>query len=254
MAKQRHLRNAPIVEAVVDFRVVLPPDFNPERLREAREHLSREYPKMTEIKRFAAKLEFTAGGASQSAEDLGIQGVLAKTDDEKTQVQFRVDGFTLNRVKPYTSWKEIGPEALRLWNAYSSLTNPQGVTRVALRYINHMAIPASSDRVEDFILTGPRIPEGIPKELSGFATRAAFEDAKRGLAANVLQMFGPDTEIPGPTGQPPGYALLLDIDAYKTGDLATGEKGFDAILSDLHSYKNEIFFGSLTDAFAETFE
>jgi uncharacterized protein (TIGR04255 family) len=253
MARERHLRSAPIIEAVVDFRAALPSGFNPETLRSISDRLSGKYPKIAESKRFATKLEWTQRGPSQQTEDLGVQGILAKTQDELTWAQFRIDGFTLNRLKPYTSWEEIRPEALRLWEVYVNLTRPIGVARVALRYINRMDLPAVG-HLEDYVVTGPTLPLGVPSEISYFATRTVLDDLERRISANVVQEFGPNAEPPSAAKGVPGYAMLLDIDAFKTGDFTPGETNFKDILDDLHAYKNGIFFGSLTDPFVETFE
>jgi len=44
MAKYRHLKNAPITEALIDLRVRLPSDFNIEILTSLKEELGKRYP------------------------------------------------------------------------------------------------------------------------------------------------------------------------------------------------------------------
>lgn len=61
MARIRHLRNAPIAEAIVDFRVSFPGDFRPVRLREAKERLAQRYPEALERKGLETRLEIAAG-------------------------------------------------------------------------------------------------------------------------------------------------------------------------------------------------
>jgi uncharacterized protein (TIGR04255 family) len=48
--------------------------------------------------------------------------------------------------------------------------------------------------------------------------------------------------------------LLLDIDAFKLGDFDISPDSLTPPLEALRGYKNLIFFGSLTDNFARTFE
>ena len=249
MARVRHLENAPITEAVVDFRVSLPRDFRPDRLREARERLAREYPRPVERKGMEARFEI-AGGQRKEPEtrDLGSQGVLLRTEDEKNVAQFRVDGFTFNRLKPYTCWEQILPEALRLWSVYVELAKPQSVTRVALRYINHMNLPSPGVKLDDYIVTSPRLPtSSVPQILSSFATRVALEYPERRMMARVIQVLEVGVETPAPS-------LLFDIDVYRTGNFEVSTTLMGKILDDLHEYKNDIFFGSLTERFVEMFE
>ena len=161
MARIRHLSKAPITEAVVDFRVSHSPHFHSDQLRQARERLAHDYPKVDERKGLEARFALAGGQPLQAlTRDLGFQGIWLKTEDEKSVAQFRVDGFTFNRLKPYTSWEHILPEALRLWTIYVELTQPHRLARVALRYINHMRLPGPGVEVDDYIATGPTAAVG----------------------------------------------------------------------------------------------
>lgn len=248
MARIRHLRNAPITEAIVDFRVSLPSDFRADRLRQARDRLVREYPLVVEHKGMEAHFEFAAGQPKEPrTRDLGFQGIWLKTEDEKSVAQFRVDGFTFNRLKPYTRWEQILPEALRLWRLYTELATPQSVTRLALRYINHMKLPAPASSLDDYILTSPKVPPSVPQTLSAFATRIVLEHAQHQMKANVVQVL--EAGIEGPA-----LSLLFDIDVYRAGPLEVSAATMEQILGNLRDYKNEIFFESLTERFVGIFE
>lgn len=248
MARVRHLRKAPITEAIVDFRFGLPPDFRPDRLREARERLARNYPQTVEHKGMEARVEFEGGRPKEArARDLGFQGISLKTADQKNVAQFRVDGFTFNRLPPYTRWEEILPEALRLWSVYVDLANPQRVTRVALRYINHLNLPSPGVELDDYIVTGPRLPPSVPQNLSTFASRVVMEYPEPRMTANVVQAL----EVGVRTAAP---SLLFDIDVYRIGDFEVNAAAMEEILGQLRRYKNDIFFASLTERFVEAFE
>jgi len=248
MARIRHLQKAPITEAIVDCRVSLPGDFRPERLHEARARLERDYPLVVEHKVMEAQFEFQGGQPKEPrTRDLGFHGIWLKSQDEKSVAQFRVDGFTFNRLKPYTRWEQILPEALRLWEVYKELASPHSVTRLALRYINHMNLPTSGGPIDDYLVTGPKLPPSVPQTLLDFATRAALEHAEHRMKANVIQVLEPGVKTPAPS-------LLFDIDVYRTGDLEVSETAMRPILEDLRVYKNQIFFGSLSERFVEAFE
>src|SRR2546425_12896320 len=114
MATAQKLRNPPITEAVIDFRVTLPDGVGVEQLREAKRILAATYPKSEERKGMQARIEFQDGQAMQELRELGIQGIWLKAEDERTIAQFRADGFTLNRLKPYEGWDRLLPEAMQL--------------------------------------------------------------------------------------------------------------------------------------------
>jgi len=83
-----------------------------------------------------------------------LRGYMFRSEDEFNVVQFRVDGFTFNRLKPYTSWKSVWPQALELWRKYQNMALPVAITRMALRYINHIELPSRAFRLDD-VLTCP---------------------------------------------------------------------------------------------------
>lgn len=246
MTRIRHLSNAPITEALVDFRVVLPAAFEPKHFKQVHERLRADFPHMEERKSAEAILEFAEGRPALQTRDLG-PGVWIKSEDGKSVGQFRTDGFTFNRLKPYTSWEEILPTALRLWDEYARLASPEVVIRVALRYINHLTLPSPSGDLDKLITTAPRLPQDIPQVLNSFSTHVVLRDAERGLSANFTQALevGIQTQLP---------TLLLDIDAYRLGEFPPQREVLEKHLGELRSYKNAIFFGSLTEDFIRSFE
>jgi uncharacterized protein (TIGR04255 family) len=247
MARVRHLRNAPITEAIVDFRVSVAKEFRPDRLRQASDLLAREYPLIEEPKRYEAHVELSEGQLKTASRDLGFHGIWLRTEDKRSVAQFRVDGFTFNRLKPYVRWEQILPEALRLWGVYVDLANPQGITRLALRYINHMKLPRPGVDLDDYIVTAPRVPLSVPQLLSSFTTRLVLDHPERRMKANVTQALEVGVETSA-------HSLLFDIDVYRAGELEINSAAITGALSDLREYKNDIFFGSLTERFVEVFE
>jgi uncharacterized protein (TIGR04255 family) len=241
------LSNAPITEALVDFRVILPAAFEPNQFRQVDERLRADFPQLEERKSAEATVKFAEGRPATQMRDLGLTGVWIKSPDGKSIGQFRTDGFTFNRLKPYTSWEEILPTALRLWDEYARLASPEVVTRVALRYINHLTLPSASGDLDQLITTAPRLPQDIPQFLSGFLTRVVLQDYERGLSANFTQALEVGVQTQSPT-------LLLDIDTYRLGQFPPQREVLERHLGELRSYKNAIFFGSLTDDFIRRFE
>jgi uncharacterized protein (TIGR04255 family) len=158
-----------------------------------------------------------------------------------------VDGFTFNRLKPYTSWEHILPEALRLWEVYVGLANPQGITRLALRYINHLNLPRPGVELDDYIVTAPRVPPSVPQLLSSFITRLVLEHPKGRMKANVTEALEVGVETAA-------HSLLFDIDVFRIDQLEINSAAIAGALGGLREYKNDIFFGSLTEQFVEVFE
>lgn len=246
MARVRHLRNAPIAEAVVDFRLELPGDFDIARFENLKGPLGSDYPNTQRIESFEARLGFEAGRPVSPDPKVRTLGLLFKSADKHSLAQFRTNGFTYNRLEPYTSWQEIFPEAMRLWKRYVELTQPASVVRLAVRYINRMHLtPSDLDR---YLVVPPRIPDALPQELRSFLERIVIFDERRGLSAIVTKALEP-SPVP-----PNGLTAILDIDTYKEISLAPADPRLAAVFDDLHDLKNEIFFESITEEAVRKYE
>lgn len=70
-------------------------------------------------------MEFKEGKIVANRQDQGFLGLFLKAADELTIAQFRPDGFTVNRLRPYTGWSAILPEVLELWDIYVRVAKPE---------------------------------------------------------------------------------------------------------------------------------
>lgn len=241
MPALRHLPNAPITEAIIDFRVKARPEFRPEEFASLKTQLSGRFPKVDEPRGLQATFRVIQGrGQPPVVQDLGLQGYFFKTADEKTIAQFRVDGFTFNRLHPYTSWKELFPQALDLWRLYSSVSRPEVITRLAVRYINRITLPAGAITFETYLRAAPVIPSELPQSISSFLTRVTIYDPQIDIAAHVAQALEANT--------PEQHLIvILDIDAYKQSEFAIDDPMIEQTFQQLRAFKNLIFFNSLTE-------
>jgi hypothetical protein len=99
MPHSRHLENAPIVEAIIDLRVKARQGLRAEEFAGVKTQLEDRFPKMEERRSLEAGFEVRLGGShASSLRDLGLYGYFFRAEDEKTITQFRVDGFTFNRL------------------------------------------------------------------------------------------------------------------------------------------------------------
>lgn len=251
MASVRHLTKAPIVEAIVDLRVKASPDFDVRSLEAVHSQIKSRFPKLNRYHVQQASFSLTSTSAPEVvATELGLQGFVIKSDDEREIAQFRVDGFTFSRLKRYTSWREVVDTALDLWKRYVSLASPLAVTRVALRYVNRIEL-AGDLPLDEYLTAGPRIPSSLPDEITGFLSRVFLTDKNTDRHAIITQVLEPRV-----SNEP--LNLLLDIDVYNEfKDAAATNLDFDGIIKSLdrlHDFKNQVFFASLTEHVIKGFE
>lgn len=247
MAKQRHLDNAPIVEAIIDFRVRLAPTFDLTGFISPGQTLHPEYPKMEEKREFATGIQLANNRVQPLFEDKGLMGYFFRSEDGKNVVQFRKDGFTFSRLKPYTEWETVCAEAKRLWELYRAKASPELVTRIAVRYINRLTIPLPISDFADYLTAPPMIPETLPQDVNQFMTRVLVRDVITDIQANIVQALDKGAKSDE-------VAIILDIDVYKQQESGLDESKIWPTFEQLRELKDRIFFDSISERTARLFE
>ncbi len=248
MPTPRHLNRAPISEAVIYFRVKARQNFDSQEFARLKPALSDRFPRMDQRRGGKITFQFALAGAEPpKMEDLGLQGFLFASGDNKLIAQFRTDGFSFHRLKPYTSWNELLPVGLELWRMYYLIAEPEAVIRLSLRYINHIPLPSDLTDFGRYLRAAPQIPPELPQHLSGFLIRTTTHEPKNKLTANVVQAL----QTNAATRQ---VSINLDIDTFRDGSWDPADSSLAEILSQLHAFKNLVFFNTLTDETLRQFE
>ena len=243
MVTPRHLNKAPITEALVDVRVKLRPDIDLSTLQSVADSASGDYPEKKERIRVDSKFEFKT---KQSKTTFDVDGYLCTSSDQKQVVQFRLDGFTFSRLRPYKTWEDLREEAYRLWQLYVRATSPEWVTRVAVRYLNQLEIPLLRE-LSDYLTSPPTIPRDLPQVLNGFLMRYVIRDPSSDMVGIVMQSFEP---VKAPDMAP----VVLDIDVFKEVQYNVDAKTTWETLDQLRGFKNRIFFESITEKIVELYK
>ena len=249
MAEITHLSKAPITEAIIDIRIDPAVNFPEKSLTHLKERLAKDYPNVEP--RHLAKIEFSImppeiKGLEKPPQNLGLHGYFFKSEDQRNIVQFRVDGFTLNRLKPYSSWAVISEEAKRLWHIYVDVLTPNVVTRIAVRYINHMRFTLPVQSIERYFVVSPHIPEGLPNHFSSFLNKVVLQDKATGFEANVTINLEAVHSNEG--------AVIFDLDVYKKVNLSPDDIKIWQTFEQLRDMKNRIFFGYITEEAVKDFK
>ncbi len=242
MARVREkLSKAPVTEAVLDFRTRLPEEASLAALKTAVAGLAGSYPNVEEVWLWQGSVAITPqseGPVSTSSRT--PNGFFARTSDLKQVAQFRLDGFTYSRLAPYTSWREVSVEAFRLWEIYREASKPSALYRVAVRYINRIRLPEETVDFDDILFSAPQVPKEFPQVLGGFLTRVVVPMPSPNTQAHIVQAYN----------APPAAGLdsiLLDVDVVRNEELDLAVPKLQSVFEDLRVFKNQAFFGSLTE-------
>jgi uncharacterized protein (TIGR04255 family) len=244
-----NLRNAPITEAIVDWRAKLPPDVTPETLKTISDQVAPEYTLAGVHRGFQYQIRATAEQASQqSGQDLGVQGYQFRTVDQRQVATVKQDGFSFSRLRPYTRWEDVFREADRLWRVYREVARPEEVTRIAVRYLNRIPLPMPVGDFTRYLTKPPDLPDGVPPHLTSLFYRVVVRDLETGISANITQL------VEGQLDQGGKAPFILDIDAYIRKTIDPNSADFYTLFAPLREMKNRIFFATLTPTAIEMFK
>jgi uncharacterized protein (TIGR04255 family) len=238
-----NLKSPPIVEAVLDIECDLPPDLVFSTLEQpARDRFSDRYP----VARIQFIQEHQIGLKPNEQPPLSIrQSVQAfqfLQSDEKQLVQLRTQGFSFNRLAPYSSLDDYLPEIERTWQIYVELANPIQIRLVRMRYINRIELPIGTGlfQLDDYFKVCPRLPEEEKLSFVGFFNQHAAVEIETGNLVNIVLTAQPSSERQLP--------VIFDTTVASSigGEINDWLLIREKIL-DLRNLKNRIFKNTLTD-------
>ncbi len=243
MTSTPKLPNPPIIEAVLDIDCELPPSFDIRSVEEAaRKTLAKSYPKLRPIVVQDHRVETTPDNRMKYSVEGGLQGFQFLKSDEKQLVQLRSQGFSFNRLAPYSSLDDYLPQIKKLWLQYLKIATPVTVRSIRLRYINRILIPTDTHgvKLEDYILNGPRLADPERLTLTGFLDQYSAIDKKSGHQTNSVLTLQPivDDKLP----------VIFDngVTSSESGDVDDWNWIRSTIL-DLRELKNHIFLRTVTE-------
>jgi uncharacterized protein (TIGR04255 family) len=245
------LPKAPIVEAVLDIDCALRPGHPVSDLeRPAREAYRDHYPKTRVQLIQQHRIEAQRGAPPQFSVEQGLQAYQFLHDDERQLVQVRVQGYSFNRLAPYTTLDDYLPEIQRTWELFLRIASPVDVRAIRLRYINRIVLPMESGRadLDEYLRIGPRLPDEESLMLIGFLSQNAAVERETGNQLITVLTHEPQQRETLP--------IILDITAsYAVQPLDPNNWAeILARVQSLRDLKNRAFRNTLTSRCLKLFQ
>jgi len=245
------LLNPPIVEAVLDVDCDLPPGLDLAALEvPSKGRFGDAYPKFQTQLTQELKIEAQPDAPPNMSSRVAVQSLQFRQEDEKQIVQVRAQGFSFNRLAPYTGLDDYLPEIERTWRLYVDLVSPVQIRVIRLRYINRILLPMTAGAVDldEFLKIGPRLPDEKGLLLSGFLSQQSAIEKDTGLHVNLVLTAQNvvDEKLP----------VILDITVATGAILAEPADWLKmrASIDALRTLKNRIFENTLTPKCIELFQ
>lgn len=207
-------RNAPIQEAIFDVRIDKIGVQSVEDLKKYKEHLPKEYQNERKKVNFSGFFQLADNKDLEGKTKSDLTGYIYATPQNNKQIQVRLDGFTLNVLRPYDSWEVHFEEFFKSWTLFRDLFQPNSIQRIAIRFINRIEIPVPFKDFEDFIINMPAIPKVLPQVFNNFFVQIQVPCSDNLRNAIITETMEPATEKVLP--------FILDIDIFQERGLTYG--------------------------------
>lgn len=237
------LSNAPIIEAVIEIRCDVGPTLDLAAIEGAAFDLFRDqYPKFQQQFIEAHRVERHGNETPRVSAQRGLQALQFLHADGKQLVQIRTQGFTFNRLAPYSSLDDYLPEVERTWRLFVQLATPVQIQQVRMRYINRILLPMTNGQLEftDFLKVCPRLPDEDKLHFVGFLNQHAAVEVETGNQVNIITTVQPleNDFVP----------LIFDIEVIHVGTADPGDwLWVRSNIDSLRSLKNHVFKNTLTE-------
>ena len=238
-----HYTRAPIAEAVIDLIVSFDEVPSIEKVEQFARQLKSDFPQMQRIN--ALRMAVGQSGedgeiqSDTSSSAIGFRLTNAKGD---RVLQVRLQGLSYSHLHPYTEWETFAAEMKPLWQLYVNAFAPTAVTRLAVRYINRIAIPQGVD-LDKYLNVTPRLLGELCPEVEGYFLQLVLQQRDLGEEWKAIINTGLEA-----APAPDVMSVLLDVDLFCTKTITVDDDELVwAVLTQLRDRKNAIFEAAITD-------
>lgn len=237
---------APIREAVFDIRIDRLNINDVNELLSFKDIVSKDFPVEKKRHDITGMFQFSIDKPIESKTHSDLTGFIFLSEDHARQIQVRIDGFTLNVLKPYENWETHFEVFLKYWNVYNEKFKPNNITRIATRYINRIEIPLPFNNFQEYVLNMPPIPKCLPQTFANFfmQIQVPFQDDFRQVVITETIEPMDNSTLP----------FILDIDVFQELKLNNTIESLTQNFSEIRKIKNEIFENCITDKTRELFK
>lgn len=230
------LKNAPIREAVIDIFYTVPNNFDLKQFDKIYEKFTNDFPIKEKKVAFEAQLKIDSNGQfenlPQRTKDLGF---IYKNIDVTDVIQYRIDGFSFNKLKPYHNWDDLIHKSKRYYNLLIEGSPIQWIDSIGLRYINAIPFKNDSLNLSEILVDPPQLPSSLSASVTGILSRIDFK-------SNRDDSFGSFTmAIERAVSKHESY-LLIDIEAKNHINEESNSGNIWEKFNQLRDLKNEVFF------------
>lgn len=218
--------NPTIVEALVELHIALPPggEWAPGLAGELFRTLQPDFPTMEPVLESTFELQVDISGLHHTLHP-PRQRMRYRHASRPVLVQLAERIFTVNVLSPYPGWQEVKRIALESWSKAQRALGAERITRVGLRYINHIPLRDGQHRPGDYLQATPFVPGAVLESESEFFSRVVASQAPTERWIVTLAADALDGRAKG---------IIFDIDRITHQTTAPGPDALGSVIDRLH--------------------
>jgi uncharacterized protein (TIGR04255 family) len=236
--------NAPIVEAIFDVKVSNTIIVNPSTFEQFAKLELKEFPISNKRQNVNVRIDNTQG-PGQIGKTTNLLGYIFSNIQGNRKVQFRLDGYSFNMLRPYSNWEDFSKSAFNHLQKYISVAKPLAITRIGLRYINRIDLPSENQAFKNYIKYLPTVPAELPNKFEKYFLQMQIPSDDGLSKAVISQTFQPDQN-----GRIP---FIIDIDVFQEDRIKASDSLIERF-NNLRNLKNKIFEDLVTDDCKQLFK
>lgn len=238
----RVYNNAPIVEALVEFRFGSEqwdwtiPGLVYERVR-------KDFPEKRQQNVLEVEMRAEASEIAHNIKG-GTARMQFYNKEQTSLIQLGPDLLTVNFLKPYPTWSQFQEVLWRIFDVYLEEAEPESVKRIGVRYINRIEIPEKHPVFQDYFRVFPTIP--VVDGISDFLMQVQIPFWDDGGILRLI--MGSDPNQDSETS-----SFILDLDFFTSEPIVSIDQ-VQAWTEKAHSQIERIFESCITDQARELFD
>lgn len=241
----RQYRNAPLSEAICDFRFEPGEPWDGSEPGRLYERLQEQFPKREPVLTFEQSITERPGEISHRVAP--VERLRLLSESGSSLIQVGMHQLSVHHLPVYPGWPRFRPMIVDALGKYREVANPNGFRRIGLRYINRIQLPGDGIELEHYFDFYPHVGNNLPQDLRmfGVVVHFSYDDYRDAMR---MQLGNSETDDPGTS------AFILDLD-YFLNHPETIELG--AIvdwLETAHARIEEAFEGCLTQPLRALFD
>lgn len=255
MTKRRQYRNPPIEEALCEFQFESSQDWDLTMPGRLQTELKGEYSSGSrEIRTVTVGYEVQNQQPANFQFEEKLAKVMLASPNRTRLVGVGPDLLSVHMLRPYQGkaqpnsggWEEFKRRIQEALETYWNVTNPIGVNRVGLRYINMLKIPHSGVVLEDYFKCILPETDGLPDEVGSFLNRTEYvypNGARLNLTQGSLNPTSPNQ-----------CEFLLDLELFLEQDDPLNFVDTLTTVEDLRGSEREAFESLITEKARRLFD